>query len=295
MVMMGPMLIRQLQYLDALAREEHFGRAADVCHVSQPALSSGVARLERELGLSLVRRGRQYEGLTDEGAALLVWARSALASVDGLAQQASLLRDGLAGTLRLGVIPTANARLGQVLGPFMRSHPAVRVEVQTAPTSEIIARLLGHELDAGLVYTDDGFAEPVHAVPVYRERLVLITSDARWEPSQRTISWTTAATLPLCLLAPTMQNRQLIDRAFRANGLHVEPRVTADSIAGLIELGCAGWSCVVADTWLAGRTLPEGVHVHELAGPVVSPTVGLITGQGALITPTVRALRESLA
>ncbi len=292
------MHLRQLQYLEALSREAHFGRAADACHVSQPALSNGIAKLEEELGLALVRRGRQFEGLTPEGRAVLEWARAALASVDGLEQEAARLREGLAGTIRIGVIPTANGRLGQVLGPFMHEQPAVRLEIVTAPTTQIVDQLARRELDAGLVYTDDPLpgAAPLAIAPLYRERLLLLTSDTRWRASHGTVTWAEAATVPLCLLAPSMQNRQVIDRAFRAAGVSdVQVRAEADSIVALMELGSAGSSCIVADAWLDGRALPHGVRVHGLASPTVSPTVGLVTAQGPLVSPTVLALRERLA
>ena len=295
----GGVLLRQLQYLDALSREEHFGRAADACHVSQPALSNGIAKLEEELGLGLVQRGRQFEGLTPEGRAVLEWARAALSSVDGLQQEAARLRGGLAGTLRVGVIPTVNTRLGQVLGGFMRDHPQVRIEVTTGRASQFVEQLARRELDAAFVYTDDDYLEPgrppLSVVPLYRERLVLLTSDARWRASHGTVTWAEAAAVPLCLLAPSMQNRQVIDRAFHTAGVEPTVRAEADSIVALMELGAAGSSCIVADAWVDGRALPPGVRVQGLASPTVSPTVGLITAQGALVPPTVRALRERLA
>ena len=78
------MFLRQLEYLTALARERHFGRAAEACHVSQPALSAAIRKLERELGLPLVKRHQRYDDLTPEGRALLPWAQQALAGLDGL-------------------------------------------------------------------------------------------------------------------------------------------------------------------------------------------------------------------
>lgn len=297
MVNDGAMLLRQLQYLQALAAERHFGRAAAACHVSQPALSNGIAKLEEELGLALVQRGRQFEDLTPEGRAVLEWAQAALASVDGLAEEAARLRGGLAGTLRIGVMPTANARLGTVLGRFLFEQPEVRAEVITRPTTEIVDQLARRELDAGLVYVDDPLPAtvPLTVTALYRERLLLLTSDARWRASHGTVTWAEAAAVPLCLLAPSMQNRQVIDRAFRAAGADPTVRAEADSIVALMELGAAGSSCIVADAWLDGRALPPGVRVHGLASPTVSPTVGLITARGPLVSPTVRALRDRLA
>src|ERR1044072_2239463 len=103
------MFIRQLEYLPALDRERHFGRAAAACHVSQPTLSTGIRGLERELGVPLVRRGREFEALTPEGELILGWAQRALADLESLKQEASRLRGGLEGALRIGAIPTALA------------------------------------------------------------------------------------------------------------------------------------------------------------------------------------------
>ena len=73
------MIIRQLVYLDALAREKHFRRAAEACHVSQPTLSAAIVQLEEELGVLIVERGRRFQGLTREGEVVLAHARRGLA------------------------------------------------------------------------------------------------------------------------------------------------------------------------------------------------------------------------
>lgn len=69
------MLFRQLEYFVAVAREQHFARAAKACYVSQPALSAAIAKLENELGVSLINRGHSFGGLTPEGERLVIWAR----------------------------------------------------------------------------------------------------------------------------------------------------------------------------------------------------------------------------
>lgn len=135
------MFLRQLEYLTALARERHFGRAAEACHVSQPALSAGVRKLERELGIPLVQRQQRYDDLTPEGRALLGWAQQGVAGVDGLTAEAARLREGLAGTLRLGVIPTALNVVSLITGPLLEGHPGVRAEIRSLSSIEIGMRL----------------------------------------------------------------------------------------------------------------------------------------------------------
>src|SRR5258707_6730751 len=100
------MFIRQLEYLVTLARERHFAKAAEACHVSQPALSSAIRGLEKELGVMIVQRGRRYLGLTVEGERVLTWAQQTLASLAYMREDASAAKSTMTGTLRVGSIPT---------------------------------------------------------------------------------------------------------------------------------------------------------------------------------------------
>lgn len=118
------MLLRQLEYLVALARERHFARAAAACYVSQPSLSAAIRKLEHELDVPIVRRGRRFEGLTPEGERVLARAHRVLAERDALQQELSAMRGGLAGTLRFGAIPTALSAVSLLTTPFCAQHPA---------------------------------------------------------------------------------------------------------------------------------------------------------------------------
>ena len=99
------MLFRQLEYFVAVAQERHFARAAEKCYVSQPALSAAIAKLERELNVTLINRGHSFEGLTPEGERLVVWARRILAEHDAFKAEVYAVRSGITGTLRLGTVP----------------------------------------------------------------------------------------------------------------------------------------------------------------------------------------------
>ncbi len=103
---MPSMFIRQLDYLVTLAREKHFAKAAEACHVSQPALSSAIRSLEKELGIMIVQRGRRFMGLTVEGERVLLWAQQTLDLAVAHARGRVDRQVQLAGTLRLGAIPT---------------------------------------------------------------------------------------------------------------------------------------------------------------------------------------------
>src|SRR6478735_12475794 len=100
-------MIDKLEFIIALAREQHFGRAAEMCNVSQPTFSSGIKQLEDQFGVMLVQRGSRFQGFTPEGERVLEWARRIVADTRTMHEEINTLRRGLAGRLRIAAIPTA--------------------------------------------------------------------------------------------------------------------------------------------------------------------------------------------
>lgn len=286
------MFLRQLDYLTALARERHFGRAAEACHVSQPALSVAIRKLEVELGVQLIHRDRRYDDLTAEGRALLRWAQQARASIDGLTAEAARLAGGLSGRLRLGVIPTALPAVASITEPLLGAHPAVDLEVRSMPSSEIAGQLDSYEIDAGITYLDNEPLGPLSAHPVYEERYVFLTAAGGEEAS---IGWSQLDGASLCLLTPEMQNRRIIDGALAAAGAEARARVETNSISALLSFARAGWSCVVADAWLRLYGVPQGMRALTLTDPEARHAIGVVTRESELQPPLVRALVEALS
>ncbi|MER7935820.1 MULTISPECIES: LysR family transcriptional regulator [unclassified Streptomyces] len=274
------MLLRRLEYLVALARERHFARAAAACHVSQPSLSAAIRRLEHELGVPIVRRGRRYEGLTPEGEVVLAWAHRILAERDALHQELSALRDGLTGTLRLGIIPTVVPVAALLTGPFCDRHPHARVAMESLSSLDIRRGLAEYELDAAMTYLDDGEPRQVRRYPLYEERYVLLTPVGGPLGDAAGATWSQAAALPLCLLGPRMRNRRIIDECFAAEGAAPVPAVESDSVAGLYaHLPGGRWSSVISHAWLHMFGVPSGMRVVPLAGPAHGPRVGLVVAR----------------
>ncbi|MFG3023823.1 LysR family transcriptional regulator [Streptomyces sp. NPDC048254] len=292
------MLLRQLEYLVALARERHFARAAAACHVSQPSLSAAIQRLEHELGVPIVRRGRRYEGLTPEGEVVLAWAHRILAERDALRQELSALRDGLTGTLRLGIVPTAVPVTSLLTGPFCDRHPHARVAMESLSSADIRRGLAEFELDAAMTYLDDEELRQVRRFPLYEERYVLLTPVGGPLGDAVTASWSQAAALPLCLLGPRMRNRRIIDDCFAADGAAPVPAIESDSVAGLYtHLPGGRWSSVISHAWLHMFGVPEGLRVVPLEGPAHGPRVGLVVArsepQSVLAQALVKVARQA--
>jgi DNA-binding transcriptional LysR family regulator len=271
------MLLRQLEYLVALARERHFARAAAACFVSQPSLSAAIRKLEHELDVPIVRRGRRFEGLTPEGERVLLWAHRILAERDALRQELSEMRGGLTGTLRLGAIPTALTAASLLTTPFCERHPQARVSMESLSSREITHRLAEFELDVAMTYLDDESLRHVRKTPLYEERYLLLTPDDSELAAQRVARWAQIAALPLCLLAPKMRNRRIMDEYFAAEGTTATPAIETDTVAGLYaHLADRRWSSVISHAWLHMFGVPDGMRIVPLDGPAHGPRVGLV-------------------
>lgn len=285
------MFVRQLMYLAAVARERHFARAALSCHVSQPTLSTGIRKLEEELGVPLVVRGHRFHGLTPEGEKVLTWAHRIISDYDGLRQDLSGSRGHLAGRLRLGVIPAALPCVALITGPFCASYPAVAVQIQSMSSRAIERALEDFEIDAGLTYLDNEPLKNVCRFPLYRERYLFVTAaDARFA-SRRSISWREAADVPLCLLTPDMQNRRIVDQIFHEVGIEISPRLETNSFVTMCSHVRFGkWSSILPHTYLYVFENTEGIRAIPLVDPVRSQTIGLVASDRDPLSPLAEAL-----
>jgi DNA-binding transcriptional LysR family regulator len=284
------MFFRQLEYLVTLARERHFARAAESCHVSQPALSAAIRRLEEELGVSIVERGQKFVGFTDEGQRILGWARQTLAAWDGLKQEASISRASLSGALRVGAIPTTLPIMSLLSGPYLRAYPDVRQLVQSLSNEEIIRRLDNFELDIGVTYLEEQNLHRFRVLPLYRERYVLLASNAAALGDCASISWESAAQLPLCLLTRNMQNRRIIDAAFQRAGVRPKVVVETDSVFALYSnVRCAEIFSIMPHSLLALFKMHEAFKAIPLV-PELFREIGLVALDQEPAPPIVSAV-----
>jgi len=270
------MFIRQLSYLVALSQEQHFGRAALTCNVSQPALSGGIRSIEKELGLTIVQRGRRFEGFTPEGERVLAWARRVLADCEGLRQEAGANQHDPVGTLRLGAIPTTLPLVSLLTRDCLQQFPRMRHTIFTLSSTEILQRMENFELDIGLSYLEDDRLKDFITLPLFRERYVLIARDDTALKGRTSISWPEAAQLPLCLLTGNMQCRRGIDAAFANQNLMVEPRVETDSMMALYTyVRCSGLYSIVPHSVLSLLEMRQELVAIPLT-PELTRSIGLI-------------------
>ena len=163
-------MIDKLEFLLALAREKHFGRAAEACGVTQPTLSAGVKQIEDAFGVLLVNRGSRFQGFTPEGERVLGWARRIVGDARSMREEVHALKHGLSGRLRIAAIPTALAMMERLTTPYRARHPNVQFTIYSRTSVEILDLLENLEIDAGVSYLDNEPIGRVSTVPLYCER-----------------------------------------------------------------------------------------------------------------------------
>ncbi|MEI7599167.1 MAG: hydrogen peroxide-inducible genes activator [Aestuariivirga sp.] len=171
---MNNLTLRQLRYFEALARHGHFGRAAETCAVSQPALSLQIKDLEESLGAELFERSPRQVRLTRLGEEFALRVREILRSVDELGDLARASQSWLSGRLRLGIIPTvAPYLLPGIVGNLNRLHPGLDIHVRETLTAKLLRELSEGRLDAAIVALP--VSEPtLTEAPIFAEEFLLV-------------------------------------------------------------------------------------------------------------------------
>jgi DNA-binding transcriptional LysR family regulator len=169
-------LIDKLELLLALAKERHFGRAAEACGVTQPTMSTSLKQLEEILGVMLVQRGSRFQGFTPEGERTLDWARRIVGDTRAMRQEINSLKDKLSGEIRLAAIPTVLGMVAQLTTPFRAKHPDVRFQIRSCTSADVLGLLENLEVDAGLTYIENEPIGKVRTIPLYNESYRLLTA-----------------------------------------------------------------------------------------------------------------------
>lgn len=171
---MRNLTLKQLRYFETLAQQGHFGRAAELCAISQPALSMQIKELENSLGAPLFERGPRQVRLTDFGESFAERVRDILRSVDELGDLARASVGQLAGQMRIGVIPTIGPYLlPKIISELKRAYPSLDLHFRETVTSRLIAELAEGRIDMAILALP--VSEPsLEEVPLFDEEFVLI-------------------------------------------------------------------------------------------------------------------------
>jgi LysR family hydrogen peroxide-inducible transcriptional activator len=267
--------LRQLRYFEALARHRHFGRAAEACAISQPALSMQIKELEETLGGLLIERNARQVALTNFGEELAQRVRGILRSVDELGDFARASRDQLVGRLRIGMIPTiAPYLLPKIIGSLKRTHPEVDIHVRETVTPKLIEELADGRLDTAIVALP--VSEPsLTEVPLFAENFLLVRpveDKATPVPSSEKLR-----EMRLLLLE---EGHCFRDQALSFCKMQSSPPreiLDASSLSTLVQMVSAGIGVtLIPEMAVAVETRSASVSVARLKNPQPSRTVGMV-------------------
>jgi DNA-binding transcriptional LysR family regulator len=284
-------MINKLEYLIALAREQHFGRAAEACGVTQPTFSAGIKQLEDTLGVLLVHRGSRFHSFTPEGERVLDWARRIVSDSRAMQQEVRALKKGLAGHIKIAAVPTALAMVAALTTPYRARHPNVSFTVLSRTSIEILGLLENLEIDAGVTYLDNEPLGRVRSVPLYREHYRLLTAHDSPLGDRAEVTWAEVGQIPLCLLTPDMQNRRIIDRFLRSASCEPAPTLESNSMIVLFSHVRTGrWASVMPAKLAETLGLMDRIRAIPIIGGEPYPTIGLVVPHREPMTPLTAAL-----
>jgi LysR family hydrogen peroxide-inducible transcriptional activator len=290
---------QQLRYLVALAEGRHFGRAARVCAVTQSTLSAGLLALERQLDCHILDRAAgRHVVFTPLGLELVDRARTALTSLESVAEAAMAAREPMAGPLRLGVIPTIGPFLLPSLMPALRdAFPRLRLYIREDTTANLVDRLTSNRLDLLLLATpcDCGGAD---TVAVGRDGFMIALPPNHRLAGEEQIPVSALATERLLLLE---DGHCLRDQALAVCGLLAGDRGDQDGFAAtslhtLVQMVAGGLGITLLPRLAvaAGITEGTGLVLRPLAGGGAWRTLGLAWRPNAPRTADYRALGSHL-
>ncbi len=272
---MNHLSLKQFRYFEALARLGHFGRAAEVCAISQPALSMQIKEMEAALGTALFERGPRQVRLTHFGEAFALRVREILRSVDELSDLARAAQEGLVGRLRIGVIPTvAPYLLPSLMATLARQYAGLEIHVRETVTPRLMQELAEGRLDTAIVALP--VSEPsLTEVALFSEDFVLVrpAEDAGKPVPSREI----LREMRLLLRAEghCFRDQALSFCAMQASV--AREILDASSLATLVQMVGAGMGVTLLPQMaVAVETRSAAVSVARFAGVQPSRTIGMV-------------------
>ncbi len=296
------MTLTELRYIVAVARERHFGRAAEACHVSQPTLSVAIKKLEEELGLPLFERAKSEISLTPFGDQVVAQAQRVLEETDVIKQLAQAHKDQLSGPLRVGAIYTIGPYLLPELIPTLHARaPDMPLVIEENYTAELSRRLKQGDLDAiiiALPFEERGIV----TLPVYEEPFVAVLPAAHPWALKDEISVKELADERLLLLGAghcfrdqvlsacpdcnrTAVSDSQMQRTIEGSSLETIRHMVASGM-GITVLPC---TAVAAD-----RYQQRLLAVRRFADPVPGRTVAIAWRSSFPRPKAIEALRQSI-
>ncbi|WAL69096.1 LysR family transcriptional regulator [Amycolatopsis cynarae] len=282
------MELRQLEYFVTVAEEGNFTRAAERVHVAQPGVSAQIRRLERELGQELLDRSARTVRLTAAGAAVLPYARAALAAVAGARLAVDELTGLIRGHVAVGMVTSHNVDLPGLLADYHRDHPGVEITLTEGNSGDLVDALRNGGLDAAII--------ALGATPPPGLELHVVTEDAIAAAVSREDELATRETIPLSglrgrpliSLPPGTGIRSRLDEACAAAGFAPHIAFEASAPGMLAELAARGLGVAILPAQVA-RSHAD-LHPLTIVRPALRGGLAFAWRREGPVSPAARAL-----
>ena len=283
--------LKQLRYFDALARHGHFGRAAEACAISQPALSMQIKELEQTLGTVLVERGARQIRLTRFGEETAQRVTGILRAVDELGDMARASRDRLVGRLRVGIIPTiAPYLLPMIVETLSGIHPQLDLLIRETLTPTLIQELREGQLDTAIVALP--VSEPaLTEAALFEEKFLLVRPEADADAPVPDSDRLREMRLLLLEEGHCFRDQALSFCKLAASA----PRDTLDasSLSTLVRMVSAGFGVtLIPEMAMPVETRSAAVSVARFPDPQPARTVGMIWRRTSPLAEQLKGIAE---
>lgn len=288
------MNLRDLRYLVAVVDEQHFGRAAEICHVSQPTLSAQIKKLEEYLGVTLIERTQRSVRVTDIGKQIAARAQLIVHDADELVELARSFRDPFKGELRVGTIPTIGPYLlPHILKPIRASYPDLKLKLYEQKTDEIVASLNTGSLDVGILADVGGF-DKFELMDLYEEKFVAAVPDDFPAPrrGRMTVGNLKAGSLLLLDEGHCLRD-QALDVCKRVS-ISEETEFRATSLETLRNMVAAGSGVTLMPALAVDSSVVQspGLRIHRFKDPEPQRSVLIAWRKSSARVETIKAVAE---
>jgi DNA-binding transcriptional LysR family regulator len=253
------MNLTQLSLFRDIARELSFVKVAQQNHISQPAVSVHIKKLEHELGKKLLTRTPHNIQLTPEGAVILADVKQILYLCDNLKISSNYQQETMEGNIRIAAIHSFGMyEIGDFLSTFMKSYPKIHIHLEFRRSDEIYSLLLTERIDIGVVAYPEKRTR-IEAVPLGQDELVLIVDKTHPLWDKKTIKLEQIHNEPFVAFEEGIPTREAIDQILNEKGINIDIRMTNDNIYTLKKVVAAGIGVSIVPTSAVDEEVQSGL------------------------------------
>lgn len=285
------MELRQLRYFLAVVDEANFTRAADRLHVSQPGVSAQIRQLERELGHDLLDRSGRTVTLTEVGAAVLPYARAAVAAASATRDAADAVAGLARGHVGIGSVPSAALDLVELLADFHARYPGIEMTLTEQSSENLLNDVRTGRLDLAFVGLAGDSPPGVASYVIREEALVAVVARTARLAGKPTVALRELAACPLITLPRGTGIRSALDASFAEAGLPAHIAFEASDPQVAARLAQRGLGTAILPASEVAEDADRGLARAVAITPRVSARLALVWRAQGPLSPAAGALR----